>query len=401
MVYWRQLETLKVYNMMKKVVTLLTGFLLSTLVMANPKPIIPAPPEVGAKAYMLMDVASGKVLTSKNEHERLAPASLTKMMTVYVAYQEIKQNKLHLTDMVHISENAWRTEGSKMFVEVGKEVSVDDLLHGIIIQSGNDASVALAEHIAGSETAFADLMNGYAKKLGMNDSHFVNSTGMPDSNHYTSAADLALLARATIQEFPPELYALHSEKWFTFNGIKQPNRNQLLWRNPAIDGLKTGHHEEAGYCLAASAKKDHTRLVSVILGAESTSARAEQSNRLITYGLRFFETHQVFAANKVLNTPRVWMGNQKTLEVGLESPLMVTVPQGQYPELQAKMQLDKNLHAPIKAGQVIGSVVVRLGEDVVAERPLVALKDIHTGGLWSRFTDYVSMHSSRLMSRES
>ncbi len=359
-------------------------------------PLIPAPPAVAAKAYLLMDYQSGKLLAASNEHAHLEPASLTKMMTVYVVYKELAQGKLSLADKVRISEKAWRTEGSRMFAEVGKEISVGELLQGVIIQSGNDASVALAEHVAGSEESFAEMMNAYAKRLGMNDSHFTDATGMPNPNHYTSAYDLALLAQATIREFPPELYALHAEKWFSFNGIKQPNRNRLLWRNPAVDGLKTGFTESAGYCLVASAKKDNTRLISVVLGTDSDIARAEQSHKLLTYGLRFYETHTLFAANQPLNEARVWMGRAKTLPIGLPNGLYVTIPHGQYKNLSASLNVDKRIKAPVAKGQILGSVVVHLNDQVLLTQPLIALETVETGGTFSRAKDYVSMRSSQL-----
>ncbi len=354
--------------------------------------MIPNPPTISAKAHVLMDYNSGQILASHAAHEHLEPASLTKLMTMYVVNKELESGKLHLSDMIPISENAWRAEGSKMFIEVGKEVSVDDLVHGIIIQSGNDASIALAEHIAGSESAFADIMNAYAKALGMNDSHFMDATGMPQEGHYTSAYDLALLAQAIIREFPPELYAIHAQKWFLFNGIRQPNRNRLLWRNPSVDGLKTGSTDSAGYCLVASATKDNLRIISVVLGADSDANRAEQSNKLITYGLRFFETQPAYGANQPIQQARIFGSTQKTVPVGLQTPLFVTVPEGQYKRVIQSVELNTPLRAPVGRGQVVGKILFHLDDKLVAEHPLVALEDRSTGGAWSRFSDYVSMH---------
>ena len=371
---------------------------ISSIAAANNTPpvLTPEPPSIAAKSYILMDYQSGQLLAHRNEHDRLEPASLTKIMTLYVVNKELSSGKLHMDDLVHISDKAWRAEGSRMFVEVNKDVSVSDLVHGLIIQSGNDASIALAEHIAGSEESFAELMNAYAKSLGMNDSHFTDATGWPHENHYTTAYDLALLARAMIHEFPPELYAIHSEKWFVYNNIKQPNRNRLLWRNPTVDGIKTGHTEGAGYCLVASAKKEDMRLISVVMGTDSDTARAEQSNKLITYGFRFYETHPLFTANTQISEAPVYMGQTKLLPVGLEQDLFVNIPQGQYASLVANMNINKHIAAPVAKGQVLGSVVVSLGDKLISEKPLVALAAVEKGGLWSRFSDYVSMHATQL-----
>lgn len=371
---------------------LLALLAISGIALANPSPIlIPEPPSIAAKSYVLMDYQSGKLLAHQNEHEHLEPASLTKMMTLYVVHKELESGKLHMNDLIRIGDKAWKAEGSRMFVETGKEVSVNDLVHGLIIQSGNDASIALAEHIAGSEESFSELMNAYAKTLGMNDTHFTDATGWPHDNHYTSAYDLGLLARAMVREFPPELYAIHSEKWFVYNGIKQPNRNRLLWRNPAVDGIKTGHTENAGYCLVASAKKEDMRLISVVMGTESDDARADQSNKLLTYGFRFYETHPLFTANTKINEARIYMGQIPVLPVGVAEDLFVTIPQGQYKSLVANMNINKQITAPITKGQVLGSVVVHLGEQVISEQPLVALEAVEKGGLWSQASDYVRM----------
>lgn len=359
----------------------------------------PTPPEVEATAFVLADFQSGRVLAEKEARKRVDPASLTKMMAVYVVDHELQSGRIKLDSEVPISENAWRTEGSRMFVPTGKKIAVKDLLQGVIIQSGNDATVALAEFIAGSEQSFAELMNQYAKQLGMNDTHFVNSTGIPNPEHYTTAYDLSLLARAIISEFP-ETYKIYSTKWFTFNGIKQPNRNRLLWREPFIDGIKTGHSSTAGYCLAASGQKDDMRLISILVGAETESARTEQTLQLLRYGFRFFETHQLFQANTPLNEPRIWMGNRRTVPLGLAHNLYITIPQGTYKSLDAKMNIDKRITAPIAKGGSYGSLVVKLGDELITEVPLVALDSINQGTLWSRLSDYVSMGIHKVLNSQ-
>lgn len=368
---------------------------------ANTLAIIPDPPTLPAKAHVLMDYNSGKILSSQNMDEHLEPASLTKLMLMYVVNKELQAGNIKLTDIVRVSENAWKAEGSRMFIEVNKEVTVDELIHGIIIQSGNDASIALAEHVAGTEQGFVDLMNSYAGSLGMTNSHFGDVNGMPHDNHYTSAHDLAILARAIITEFPPELYAIHSQKWFTYNGIKQPNRNRLLWRDPSVDGLKTGSTDGAGYCLVASASKNNMRLISVLLGAESDNSRAEQSQRLLSYGFRFFETHKLYAAGDTLNQARLWMGKVSSLPLGVKQDIYVTIPQGQYKNLQASINVDKVIKAPVSQGQNLGKLEVKLGDSLVVDTPLVALSDSPKGGLWRRFSDYVSMRASQLLGSSS
>lgn len=378
-------------------ISLLALVCLPTLGNAAAIPVVPTPPEVDAEAYVLVDFHSGKVLAEKDSKKRIDPASMTKMMTVYVFDHELQSGHFTLEDEVAVSETAWKSEGSRMFVPVGKKIQIKDLLRGIIIQSGNDASVALAEYVAGSEKAFADLMNQYAQKLGMNDTHFMNATGIPHPDHYTTAHDLSLLASAIITQFP-ETYKIYSEKWFTFNGIKQPNRNRLLWREPYIDGIKTGHSSTAGYCLAASGQKDNMRLISVLAGAKSESDRTEQTLQLLRFGFRFFETHHLFQANTTLNEPRVWMGDRKKLALGINRDLYITIPQGQYKSLDAKMNIDKSLTAPINKGENHGKLVVKLGDELIAEMPLVALENVEKGTMWNRLSDYVSLGFHRILS---
>ncbi|KAB7623766.1 D-alanyl-D-alanine carboxypeptidase family protein [Alkalilimnicola sp. S0819] len=349
---------------------------------------VPAPPQLAAPSYLLLDFHSGHVLAEKAPDERRDPASLTKMMTAYVAFSELRAGNMRLDEMVTVSEKAWRAPGSRMFIEVGKQVSVEDLLRGIIIQSGNDASIAIAEHIAGSESTFAQVMNTYAQRLGMNNSNFLNATGLPNPNHYVSTRDVALLAAALIRDFP-EYYQWYSQKQFSFNGITQYNRNKLLWRDPSVDGLKTGHTNAAGYCLASSAQQDDMRLVAVVMGTASEKARADDSQALLNYGFRFFETHRLYGASEALSQARVWKGAREQLPLGLEQDLYVTIPRRQYDRLDASMSMESQIMAPVDAGSTLGKLVVRLGDTVLAERPLVALDPVKEGGLWQRLSDEV------------
>ncbi len=352
--------------------------------------VVPAPPQLAAKSYVLMDAASGNILVEHNGDERLPPASLTKMMTAYLATLDINRGQIKETDMVRISEKAWRMGGSKMFIEVGNEVSVDDLLHGIIIQSGNDASVAIAEHIAGSEEAFADMMNSHAQRLGMSNSQFQNATGWPHPEHYSSAKDMAKLARAIIYE-DPQHYAIYAQKEFLWNGIKQPNRNLLLWRDKTVDGLKTGHTEEAGYCLVSSAVRDGMRLISVVFGTDSEQARAAETQKLLTYGFRFFETRTFYEKGAELAQAQVWKGASNQLKAGLAENLTLTLSKGQLEKLQAGMTLNPQLIAPIQAGDVVGKVEVKLGDEVVHSADLVALETIEEGGFFRRVWDSIRL----------
>jgi len=347
---------------------------------------IPKAPSTGAKAYVIQDFNSGRILAEENADSPVEPASITKMMTAHIVFNELKAGNLSLTDMVTISEKAWRTPGSRMFVEVGKQVSVQDLLMGLIIQSGNDATVALAEHIAGSEETFAALMNRHGEELGLTGSHFMNSTGLPDEKHYMTARDIARLAALTIEQYP-EYYKWYAQKDFTFNGITQYNRNKLLWQDDSVDGVKTGHTESAGYCLATSAVKDGMRLITVVLGTASENARVEASQALLNYGFRFFETHKLYEAGTQLSTSRIWKGATDSAPLGLSKALYVTIPRGQYKSLDASMSINNRIIAPVASGQALGTVQVKLGEEVVAEQPLVSLQDIGEGSMWQRVID--------------
>jgi D-alanyl-D-alanine carboxypeptidase (penicillin-binding protein 5/6) len=347
---------------------------------------IPAPPEVDASGYILVDFHTGKVLAEKGADQRLEPASLTKIMTAYTIFRELQQGNINLEDSVLISEKAWRTPGSRMFVEVGKRVKVIDLVKGMIIQSGNDACVALAEHIAGSEATFAELMNNHARRLDMKQTHFVNSTGLPHEDHYTTPADIAKAAAATIREFP-EYYQWYKEKSFVFNEIKQHNRNKLLWRDSAVDGMKTGHTEAAGYCLVASALRDGMRLVSVVMGTTGEEARAKASQGLLSYGFRFFETHQLYTAGEVLNRARIWKGENDKLPLGLAQDLNVTIPRHQYKNLEARLEVAPKIMAPVSRGDVLGQVHVSLDGTSIVSVDLIALRGVADGNFWQQIKD--------------
>lgn len=364
---------------------LLLALLFSAISVSAAVPV-PAPPKLASKSFLLIDINSDTVLAQKKIDHSIEPASITKMMTAYVVYKELEAGRLTMDELVPISEKAWRMEGSKMFIEVGSKVSVEDLLQGLIIQSGNDASVALAEHIAGSETVFADYMNQYAKSLGMNSTNYVNSTGWPHRRHKTTARDISILAKALILEFP-EHYKLYSEKSMTYNGIKQYNRNKLLWRDESIDGIKTGHTDSAGYCLVASAKRGDMRLISVVLGTRSNKARTDQSQKLLNYGFRFYESHALYVAGEGLKDVRVWEGEKENLALGLMQDLTVTIPRGQYKKLEASIEIDKTIIAPVKKGHELGTVLVKLNGDELISMPLVALGSVAKGGLLQRAKD--------------
>lgn len=363
---------------------------LSSGVIAAPPKLTPAAPQLAATGYILQDSRSGHIIAQKNVDKRLEPASLTKIMTAYAVFYELQTGSISLSDQTKVSEKAWRSEGSRMFIEVGKMVSVEELLMGLIVQSGNDASVALAEYVAGSETSFADLMNEHVRNLGMTDTHFINSTGLPHAENYTTARDMARLAGAIIRDFP-DYYPWFAIKKYKYNGIEQYNRNKLLWRDDRVTGLKTGHTESAGYCLVASAQEGEMNLISVVMGAKSEKARADESRKLLGYGFRFFESHQLFAANTSIKDMRIWKGETENLPLGLAEPLYVTVPRGRYKNLDASMSVNQTVEAPVQKGEVLGTVQVKLGDELISERPLVALQDVKQGSLWQRFIDSMVM----------
>jgi D-alanyl-D-alanine carboxypeptidase (penicillin-binding protein 5/6) len=356
---------------------------------AQPMPT-PAPPIIGANSYLVIDGQTGHELASLNPDEALAPASLTKLMTTYVVFTALKDGQVHLDDEVTVSEKAWRTEGSRMFIEVGTRVSIQQLLLGMIVQSGNDASVALAEHIAGTEAVFAELMNQHAATLGMHSSHFRNSTGLPAEGHTTTARDLATLARALIEEFP-DYYPWHAVKEFTYNDIKQSNRNSLLWRDPSVDGLKTGHTDDAGYCLIASAKRKDMRIISVVLGTSSTKARSDGSQALLNYGFRFFETRLLFKAGDEVTSARIWKSENENSRLGVMEDLYITVRRGAYDQLESTLDIPAIVEAPLSAGQPVAQLKIRLGDEELLRTPLRALDDNPIGSIWQRARDSISL----------
>jgi D-alanyl-D-alanine carboxypeptidase (penicillin-binding protein 5/6) len=382
------------YLPLKFVLSLFLSFTICLPLQAAPT-LIPAPPKIPAQGYFLMDFNSGHIIAEKAADERMEPASITKIMVTYIAEQELRNGNLKLDDMVTVSEKAWRAEGSRMFIEVNTKVSVQDLLRGIIIQSGNDATIALAEHLAGTEQAFAAIMNQYAASLGMTNTHFVNSTGLPDPEHYTTARDLAILSRALIRDFP-EQYSWYKEKVFSYNSIKQYNRNRLLWRDNSVDGIKTGHTESAGYCLVASAMRDDMRLISVVLGTDSEKAREQASLTLLNYGFRFFETGKLFDAGQPLVNAKLWKGAADTVALGLPTDLYLTVPRGQFSKLQTVLGQYPYLEAPLQQGKVLGKLNITLQDEVIDSRDLVALNDAPAGSFFSRLLDTIQLFFIRL-----
>lgn len=359
--------------------------------------LIPEPPALEATAFLLMDAKTGKIITSYNPDQKVHPASLTKMMTSYIVTHELSKGNIKENDQVQISVKAWKAEGSRMFVREGTYVSVMDLLKGVIISSGNDASIALAEHVAGSEEAFADLMNRYAQELGMNDTHFINSTGLPDEQHMTTVNDLAKLAQAIIYQHP-EYYHLYSQTSMVYGGINQPNRNTLIFGEMPVDGLKTGHTEEAGYCLVASAEQNNTRLISVIMGAKSEKARAEESKKLLTYGFRFFETAKLYAAKDVISEQKLWMGENETIALGAAEDLFITIPRGSKNDLKATIDVEANIRAPIKAGDKLGTLTITQNDQTISQTPLVAINDENKGGIFKRLIDLILLFFAGLKS---
>lgn len=356
--------------------------------------VVPPAPEVNAEGHILLDYQTGYVISEKNADIRLNPASLTKMMTLYVIGQELNAGNISLNDMVTVSENAWAKnfpDSSKMFIEVGTEVSVSDLIHGIVVQSGNDACVAMAEHVAGSEDAFATMMNAYAIKLGMDSTNYVNSHGLHNENHYTSPRDMSLLAKALIRDVP-DAYQYYSVKEFTYNGIKQYNRNSLLWdRSLSVDGIKTGYTSDAGYSLITSATQDDMRLVSVVMGTESERARKVENKKLLKYGFRFYETLTPYKAGDSFVSHRIYMGDKDTVDLGINVDTPITIPRGQRKNLQANFELEKNLEAPLEKGQVVGKLYLQIDGEDIAEYPLVTLQSVAEGGFFDRMADYVKL----------
>ncbi len=352
---------------------------------------IPPAPTLAVKAYVLKDFNSGSVVTQKQAESKVEPASLTKIMTAYLSFKALKNGHLTLTQSLPVSTKAWKTEGSKMFIEPNKPVTVDELLHGMIIVSGNDASIALAEGIASTEEAFADMMNKQAAELGMKNTHFMNATGLPDPQHYTTAYDLSLLATALIRDFPDQYKRLYNVKEYSYNKITQPNRNRLLWLDPYVDGMKTGHTETAGYCLISSAKRGETRMISVILGAPTDSARATESQKLLNYGYQFFESHLVYKAGSTVSAVKVWKGAESNLNASVANDLYVVLPKGAYANVKATVTTKQPLIAPINQGQEVGSIKFTLNDKVIDERKLIAPKAIPAAGIFGRMWDSVKL----------
>ena len=372
--------------------------LLSVAASAYARPvIIPAPPQLSATAYFLMDSNTGRVLVERNADRLLPPASMTKMMTSYIVSSEIERGSINPDDLVTISVKAWKKGGSKMFVREGTQVTVKDLLRGLIIQSGNDASIALAEHIAGSEQAFADIMNQQAAILGMTNTSFKNATGWPADGHISTVRDLAILGRALIKDFP-EHYKLYSEKYFTYNGINQPNRNRLLFTDKSVDGVKTGHTEEAGFGLTASSEREGMRLISVVTGTKSESARASSSQKLLSYGFRYYYTHKLYNKGDIVNTAVVWKGQADKVQIVLPKDIYLTVPRGSENDLQATVHIDEVIKAPISEGQELGNIVVTLDDEELLNVAVVALTAIEEAGAFSRMIDSVKLFFGGLFS---
>jgi D-alanyl-D-alanine carboxypeptidase (penicillin-binding protein 5/6) len=357
---------------------------------AAPATPIPAPPDLKARSFILLDHDSGRVLAALDPDSRQEPASLTKLMTAYVVFKALEEGRIKLDDMVTISEYAWKQEGSRMFVEVGKQVSVEDLILGMIVQSGNDATVALAEHVAGTEPAFVQMMNAYAAQLGMSGSHFTNSPGMPDPEHYITARDVAVLSSAIIHEFP-EYYRWYSQKEYTWNGITQQNRNGLLWRDPTVDGVKTGHTESAGYCLVTSAQRDGMRLVAAVLGTDSMRAREDANAALLNYGFNFFETRRVYGAGQPLTSTRVWKGAQPEVGLVLGRDLYVTGQRGRMGSVQAEFELPEKVIAPLSKATSIGTVRIVVDGATVASHEVYPADDVPVGGVFRRAVDSVRL----------
>ncbi len=354
--------------------------LLSAQALAAP---LPAPPQLSADSFLLFDHTSGEVLASKDPDKRIEPASLTKMMTAYIVASELKRGSVTLDEPVIISAQAQSMPGSRMFIEADTVVPLADLLRGLVIQSGNDASVALAEHIAASEAGFVDMMNRMADNLGMNATNFTNSSGLPDADHYTTANDLARIASAIIREHP-ETYKLYSEREFTFNDITQKNRNTLLWRDESVDGMKTGHTEAAGYCLVASAVRDDMRLVSIVLGTASDKARIAESQRLLNYGYRFFKTRRIYEAGEQISETRIWMGNQSSVALGVAEDLYLTLPRDVIDNLETRIEVGDYIRAPMRIGQEIGRGVLMSDDQIIHEVPLLALQKVEEGSIFLR-----------------
>jgi len=351
---------------------------------------IPAPPIIGAKSYLVVDPTTGFEIAALEPNLKLPPASITKLMTAYVVFNALENNQISLEDEVIVSEKAWRAEGSRMFIEVGKKVSVNNLLMGMIVQSGNDASIALAEHIAGSESLFSDLMNQYAYQLNMTNSSFRNASGLPEEDHYSTANDLVILAKAIIEEFP-EYYKWYSTKEFTFNNIKQQNRNSLLWRDTSVDGIKTGSTDEAGYSLISSAKRDDMRIISVVLGTASSKARIDGSQAMINYGYRFYETKTLLKANQEITSAKTWKTEKESISLGIENDIRMTLPRGSFNNIKIEKDIQNQIIGAIKKGQNVGNIKIKLHDNILNSIPLISLEKNPRGNFWKQIKDTIQL----------
>ena len=368
----------------------LTALLLFTSFYSNAQNLLPRPPQINVTSYILVEPVTGKVLAEFNADDQIEPASMTKVMTGYIAADQLHRNLVRADDEVLISTKAWKMEGSRMFIEAGKRVSFEDLLKGVVIQSGNDAPVAIAEYLGGTEEGFVDIMNAYAQSLGLNNTLFENSTGLPSSNHFSSARDLSIISANLINNFP-EHYALYKEKNFTFNDIRQLNRNRLLWRDDSVDGIKTGHTESAGFCLISSAARGSMRLIAVVAGANSEDERFNASQRLLEYGFRFFVTQNLLESNEEVRSADVWGGKKDNVSLGLAKDLIVTVPRAELPSLKIDYTFNNNIEAPISKGDILGSLSVKSGDTVIANANLVALEEVEPKGFFGRLISKIIM----------
>jgi len=373
---------------MKRVAATILLLLSLTPLAATAQSVVPRAPDLGSKGYILVDHHSGRILAAKNEHEHLEPASITKLMTAYSAFRALDDGQVGLKEAIPVSEKAWRTPGSRMFIEVNTRVAMEDLLQGMIVQSGNDASVAIAEYLGGTEATFAEVMNQHARALGMLNSRYQNSTGLPAENHYTTAADIARLASAIVSEYP-EYFHWYSQREFTYNGITQKNRNALLWRDPSVDGMKTGMTDAAGYCLVSTAERDGMRLIAVVLGARSPTARANDSQALLNYGFRFYETRLLYPAGDLVTEARVWKGQAESADLAVREDIYVTIPRGSYELLKPEVNLAGELIAPVDPNARLGTLRVSLAEETLAEANLFAKNAIDSGSLWQQARDSV------------
>jgi D-alanyl-D-alanine carboxypeptidase (penicillin-binding protein 5/6) len=368
----------------------ITALLLFTSFYSSAQNLLPRPPQINVTSYILVEPVTGKVLAEFNADDQIEPASMTKVMTGYIAADQLHRNLVRADDEVLISTKAWKMEGSRMFIEAGKRVSFEDLLKGVVIQSGNDASVAIAEYLGGTEEGFVDIMNAYAQSLGLNNTLFENSTGLPSSNHFSSARDLSIISANLINNFP-EHYALYKEKSFTFNDIRQLNRNRLLWRDDSVDGIKTGHTESAGFCLISSAARGSMRLIAVVAGANSEDERFNASQRLLEYGFRFFVTQNLLESNEEVRSADVWGGKKDNVSLGLAKDLIVTVPRSELPGLKIDYTFNNNIEAPISKGDILGSLSVKSGDTVIANANLVALEEVEPKGFFGRLISKIIM----------